>query len=127
MLHVNHVIFSRLVAVSGTTYNYTVGIDRVDASLLCDPNDDSIYLGSLMWRIVDGGTLTNPINMSKWSNTLDQQTYQLNCPSVGNKIITVITKIYGEYSMYCSYSPTFYILSVTVCYENMFLKIKLCQ
>ena len=85
-----------LVAVSGSTYSYTVGIDRVDVSLLCDPNDDSIYLGSLMWGIVDGGTLTNPINMSEWSNTLAQQTHQLNCPSVGNGMITVTTNIYGE-------------------------------
>ena len=100
MFHVNRVIFSRLVAVSGSTYSYTVGIDRVDASLLCDPNDESIYLGTLMWGIVDGGTLTNPINMSEWSNTLAQETYQLNCPSVGSEIITVITKLYGEYSMY---------------------------
>ena len=49
-----------------------------------------------MWRVVDGGTLTNPINMSEWSNTLAQQTYQLNCPSVGSEIITVTTNIYGE-------------------------------
>ena len=84
MLHVNRVIFSRLAAVSGSTYSYTVGIDRVDASLLCDPNDESIYLGTLMWGIVDGGTLTNPINMSEWSNTLAQETYQLNCPSSRN-------------------------------------------
>ena len=49
-----------------------------------------------MWGVVDGGTLTNPINMSECSNTLAQQTYQLNCPSVGSEIITVTTNIYGE-------------------------------
>ena len=105
-----------VVAVSGSTYNYTVGIDRVDASLLCDPNDDSIYLGGLMWGIVDGVTLTNPINMSEWSNTLDQQTYQLNCPSVGNEFITVNTNIYCESIMHCCYSPTFHIMPIILSY-----------
>ena len=52
-----------------------------------------------MWGIVDGGTLMNPINMSEWSNTLAQQTYQLKCLSAGNEIITVTTNIYGESSM----------------------------
>ena len=51
-----------------------------------------------MWGIVDGGTLTNPINMSEWSNTLAQQTYRLNCSSVGNEIMTVYTSIYCESS-----------------------------
>ena len=84
-----------LVAVSGSTYNYTVGIDRVDASLLCSLGDDSIFLGSLMWGIENGGTLRNPINISEWSNTLAQQAYQLNCPSVGSEF-TVTVDIYGE-------------------------------
>ena len=111
-------IFLFLVAVLGTTYSYTVGIDRVDASLLCDPNDDSISLGGLMWRIVDGGTLTNPINMFEWSNTLAQQTYQLNCPSVGNEIITVIINIYGVSGI-----PVVILLLFTVCPSSMLLKI----
>ena len=52
-----------LVAESESSYNYTVRIDRVDASLLCVPNDNSIFLGSLVWGIVDGVILRNPINM----------------------------------------------------------------
>ena len=49
-----------------------------------------------MWGIVDGVTLRNPIKMSEWGNTLAQQTYHLNCPSVGSEIITVTVNIYGE-------------------------------
>ena len=63
-----------------------------------------------MWGIVNGGTLMNPINMSEWSNTLAQQTYQLNCPSAGNEIITVTTNIYGESSM-----PVVILLLFTFC------------
>ena len=84
-----------LVAVSGSTYSYTVGIDRVDASLLCNPDDDGIFLGNLMWSIENGGMLRNPINMSEWSNTLAQQAYQLNCPSAGSEF-TVTVNINGE-------------------------------
>ena len=64
--------------------------------MLCNPSDDSIFLGNLMWDMVDGVTLRNPINMSEWSNTLAQQTYQLNCPSAANEIIAVTVNIYGE-------------------------------
>ena len=84
-----------LVAVSGSTYSYTVGIDRVDASLLCNPDDDNIFLSNLMWSIENGGMLRNPINMSEWSSTLVQQTYHLNCPSAGSEI-TVTVNINGE-------------------------------
>ena len=71
-----------------------------------------------MWGIVDGGTLMNPINMSEWSNTLDQQTYQLNCPNVGNEIMTVNINIYGESCM-----PVVILLLFTVCPSGMLLKI----
>ena len=71
-----------------------------------------------MWGIADGGTLTNPINMFEWSNTLDQQTYQLNCPSVGNEIITVIINIYSESSM-----PVVILLLFTFCPSSILLKI----
>ena len=49
-----------------------------------------------MWGIENGGMLRNPINMSEWSNTLPQQTYQLICPSVGSELMTVSVNIYGE-------------------------------
>ena len=49
-----------------------------------------------MWGIVDGVALRNPINMYEWGNTLAQQTYHLNCPSVGSEIITVTVNISGE-------------------------------
>ena len=48
-----------------------------------------------MWGIENGGTLRNPINISEWSNTLAQQTYQLNCPSVGSEF-AVTVNFYGE-------------------------------
>ena len=88
-------LFSYLVAVSGSTYSYTFGIDRVNASLLCSPDGNSIFLSSLMWGIENGGTLRNPINMPEWSNSLAQQTYQLNCPSSGSEF-TVTVNINGE-------------------------------
>ena len=49
-----------------------------------------------MWDIVDGLSLRNPINISDWSSSLAQQTYQLNCPSAENEIIAVTVNIYGE-------------------------------
>ena len=101
---------SQLVAVSGSTYSYTFGIDRVDASLLCSPNGISIFLGSLMWSIVDGGTLRNPINMSEWSNTLVHQTYQLSCPSAGSEI-TVTFNINCESTI-----PSVYSVILHICY-----------
>ena len=64
--------------------------------MLCNSSDDSIFLGNLMWDIVDGLSLRNPINISDWSSSLAQQTYQLNCPSAENEIIAVTVNIYGE-------------------------------
>ena len=93
-MHATH--FYPLVAVSGSTYSYTVGIDRVDASLLCNSSDDNIPIANLMWGIVGGGTWTNPINISEWSSTTPQQVNQLNCLVVGSVFISVTANIYGE-------------------------------
>ena len=94
--HINVIHLYPLVAVSGSTYSYAVGIDRVDALLLCNPDDDSIPITSLMWGIESGGTWRNPFSISEWSSTSPQQVNQLNCQVVGSVFISVTANIYGK-------------------------------
>ena len=58
-----------LVAVSGATYNYTIGVDRTDIQLLCDiPSSSAIE--DIRWSI--NGTFPNPLNLFQHRNILQQ-------------------------------------------------------
>ena len=85
-----------LVAILGSTYTFTVGIDSVDILLLCNPNNDGINLENLMWMTENGVYLQNPVKISEWISIVPQQINHLDCRSVGNVILSVIVNIYGE-------------------------------
>ena len=57
-----------LVAESGRTYNYTVGIDRKDIILLCYPMNTSVDPISYIWRVSHNDFfMNNPIMFSNFA------------------------------------------------------------
>ncbi|KAI6657349.1 RyPTPR4a [Oopsacas minuta] len=82
------------IAVTETTYTYTVGIDRENVLLLCDPMNSSYSLSSLIWSIEDGSILNNPINIFEWSSDSPEQSNQLTCDSNDNIILLNTVNIY---------------------------------
>ncbi|KAI6647147.1 Receptor-type tyrosine-protein phosphatase C-like [Oopsacas minuta] len=73
------------VAVSETTYNYTVGVDRQNVLLLCDPMDSG-NLSLLIWSVEGSDTLPNPINIYKMIGDKSIGYYSINCSRDGEEI-----------------------------------------
>ena len=78
-----------LVAVTGTSYTYIVGVDRTDVLLLCDPevSDD---LSTLIWSLQGGMSFLNPINLNSESSNLPNVPTSLSCVRDGTIVITQI-------------------------------------
>ncbi|KAI6647144.1 hypothetical protein LOD99_8880 [Oopsacas minuta] len=73
------------VAISGTTYNYTVGVDRQNVLLLCDPMDSG-SLSALLWSVEGSVTLPNPFNIYKMIGDKSIGYYSINCSRDGDEI-----------------------------------------
>ncbi|KAI6658178.1 Macrophage mannose receptor 1 [Oopsacas minuta] len=81
------------VAVSGTTYNYTLGVDRQNVVLLCDPMDSG-NLSALIWSVEGSATLPNPINIYKMIGDKSMGYYSINCSRDSDEISK--NKIYSR-------------------------------
>ena len=78
-----------LVAVSGTSYTYIVGVDRTDVLLLCDPVVSG-GLSMLKWSLPGGMNFNNPINLTSESSNLPDVSTSLSCVSDGTTVTTQI-------------------------------------
>ena len=76
-----------LVAASGTSYTYIVGVDRADVLLLCDPVVSG-SLSMLIWSLQGGMNFNNPINLNSESRYLPDVTTSFSCVRGGATIIT---------------------------------------
>ena len=76
-VHLND-IFISLVAVTGASYTYLVGVDRTDVLLLCDPEDGG-SLSMLRWSLQDGMEFFNPINLNSESSNLPDIFTSFSC------------------------------------------------
>ena len=83
-VHLND-IFISLVAVTGASYTYLVGVDRTDVLLLCDPEDGG-SLSVLTWSLQDGMEFFNPINLNSESFYLPDVLTTFSCMRGGNSL-----------------------------------------
>ena len=67
-----------IVIISGDIYNYTMGVDRNDIQLLCDPMDTSIQLRNVFW-IIDGKEYPNPVKVKTIENVQLPDTKEIVC------------------------------------------------
>ena len=76
-----------LVALTGTSYTYIVGVDRTDVLLLCDPEDGS-RLSVLRWSLQNGMEFFNPINLNSESSSLPDVATSFSCKRGGDTLNT---------------------------------------
>ena len=81
----NYILF--LVAVTGSTYTYIVGVDRTDVLLLCDPEDNG-SLSMLRWSVDGGIEFDNPVNLNSESGNLPDVLTTFYCMRDGVSIVT---------------------------------------
>ena len=81
-------MFFFLVAVTGSTYTYIVGVDRIDVSLLCDPENGGSF-SMLRWSIHGGMKFYNPINLNSESSNLPDTPTSFSCKRGGDTIGTI--------------------------------------
>ena len=90
-------MYSCLVTKPAYSYTYIVGVDRIDIILLCDPQNNSYELNSLMWETTAGARFNNPIPLSEINNTSSVLTTQFACVADGVSILTCSISIYSKY------------------------------
>ena len=83
-----------LVAVTGTSYTYIVGVDRTDVLLLCDPEDGG-SLSMLRWSLENGMEFFNPINLNSESSNLPNVSTALSCNRGGVTLNTTQILVKG--------------------------------
>ena len=76
-----------VVAVTGTSYTYIVGVDRTDVLLLCDPEDGG-SLSTLRWTLQNGMEFLNPINLNSESSSLPDVSTSFSCKRGGDTLNT---------------------------------------
>ena len=86
-----------LVAVSGSTYTYIVGVDSEDILLLCDPMDSSVVLSVLRWVVQNGPTYFNPLTINSLKDELSGQSTTISCTSGGTVIFHIFVTVTGMY------------------------------
>ncbi|KAI6658950.1 Ladderlectin [Oopsacas minuta] len=112
------------VAISGTTYNYIVGLDRQDVLVLCDPMDGG-SLSLLEWSIGEGSaTLPNPINIASMIDISSAENYSTSCSRNGPEISTNLIRFivpqiivrYGDNTIesFSALYPTMKTLNISV-------------
>ena len=89
--------FSLVVASQGISYQYIVGVDRDNILLLCDPMNSSYKLESLSWRLMDGNTFSNPLNVTDQRDRLPHVQTAFTCFSDMITILSSYIRIYGKF------------------------------
>ena len=87
-----------LVAVTGSTYTFIVGIDTEYVLLLCDPMDSSVTLSLLKWVVQNGPTFLNPVTINSLKNYLSDLSSRMSCISGGTIISHIYIIMTGMYS-----------------------------
>ena len=82
-------IFLFLVAATGTSYTYLVGVDRTDVLLLCDPVVSG-SLSTLRWSLQGGMNFNNPIHLNSESSSLPNVATSFSCVRDGTTVTTQI-------------------------------------
>ena len=76
-----------VVAVTGTSYTYIVGVDRTDVLLLCDPEDGG-SLNTLRWTLQNGMKFLNPINLNSEGSNLPDVSTSFSCVRGGASFVS---------------------------------------
>ena len=93
--------------VSGMPYYYIKGINPSNILLLCDLNNPSIQLDSVMWRY-SGVNYTNPIRLNNL-NATDAVTF--SCLTAFNDLLDIILTVYGKNQSEVANAYLFYLYS----------------
>ena len=72
----------------------------MDVILLCDPQNNSYELNTLMWETITGARFNNPIPLSEISNVSSDLTAQLACVADGVSILTCSISFRSKFSVY---------------------------
>ena len=105
-----------LVAVSGSTYTYIVGIDREDVLLLCDPMDSSVVLSTISWTVLGGNSFVNPLNIYDDRSDLPVQSTGINCFTGSTLVAANLISLKGNFILtlyYQNYSKLFFYIPST--------------
>ena len=84
-----------LVATSETTYTYLVGVDRENATLLCDPMDNG-SINTLRWFIEGKAEYLNPMNIHSERNILSEGPNTVICQRNGTEILRSYLIVKGK-------------------------------
>ena len=83
--------------VAGNNYIYTLGIDRENATLVCDPMDGSLFLSNLTWHLMNGYSFSNPLNLTAMRDSLPTQLTEMECRNTsGTSILKSYIQVQGK-------------------------------
>ena len=94
LIHISYIALF-LVAVPGNTYTYTIGIDRQDVLLLCDPLNGDYTLYHVNWT-TEEYSYYNPINIYSKLEGYPSEPTKFSCRSRGNEILSIYISVQGK-------------------------------